>query len=75
MSDHDNRMPLAELEMARTILKNLSSEKYKDRNTLFLKPFDLAEVPGYLELVGEPLDLQTVPVIFFHLQRAIIPKL
>eukprot|EP00977_Amphora_coffeiformis_P006566 scaffold1404_cov166-Amphora_coffeaeformis.AAC.33 len=49
-----------ERELAKTLITNLRSEKYKDRNYLFLAPFDLSQVPGYLDVVPVPLDLQTV---------------
>ena len=49
-----------EREVAAKVLKNLQSEKYKHQNYLFLQPFDLTQVPGYLDLIAKPLDLQTV---------------
>mmetsp|Transcript_14231 Transcript_14231/g.39477 ORF Transcript_14231/g.39477 Transcript_14231/m.39477 type:complete len:1298 (-) Transcript_14231:2626-6519(-) len=49
-----------EQDIARAVLKNIKGERYKDWNYLFLTPFDLSQVPGYLEIVGKPLDLQTV---------------
>ena len=49
-----------ELELARSLLTVLRSDKYKDRNYLFLVPFALNEVPGYLDVVAKPMDLQTV---------------
>ena len=55
-------MPWTQTERAtaRKVLEVISSDKYKAYNLLFLLPFDLAQVPGYLEEVGKPLDLQTV---------------
>lgn len=49
-----------EREVAEKVLRNLQSEKYKGKNYLFLQPFDLSQVPGYLDLISEPLDMQTV---------------
>ncbi|GAX18709.1 hypothetical protein FisN_10Hh077 [Fistulifera solaris] len=49
-----------EREIAEKVLRNLQSEKYKGKNYLFLQPFDLTQVPGYLDLIPEPLDLQTM---------------
>jgi len=55
-------MPLSptEQELAQQLLSKLVSEKYKSYNYLFLQPFDLSQVPGYLDVVSKPLDLQTV---------------
>lgn len=52
--------PPQELELAKSLVAVLRSEKYKDRNYLFLDPFDLTQVPGYLDVVHKPLDLRTV---------------
>lgn len=49
-----------EREIADQVLRNLQSEKYKSKNYLFLQPFDLSQVPGYLDIIAKPLDLQTV---------------
>jgi hypothetical protein len=49
-----------EQEIARSLVTTLRSDKYKDRNYLFLAPFDITVVPGYLDVVSKPLDLQTV---------------
>lgn len=50
-----------EEKMAATkVIDVLRSDKYKKLNALFLVPFDLAQVPGYLDIVSKPLDLQTV---------------
>ena len=49
-----------ELEMAQTVLRLLQSVKYKDRNYLFLEPFDVNDVPGYLDVCQKVMDLRTV---------------
>ena len=49
-----------EQEVAKSLVTIIRSEKYKDRNYLFLEPFDLSQVPGYLDVVPKPLDLRTV---------------
>lgn len=47
-------------EVARKVLEVIRSDKYKAKNYLFLAPFDMSQVPGYLELVGQPIDLATI---------------
>lgn len=47
-------------EIARKVLQALQSEKYKQKSFLFLEPFDTSQTPGYLEMIGKPLDLQTI---------------
>lgn len=49
-----------DLEVAKTVLNNLMSDKYKDTNYLFVQPFDLEQVPGYMDVVDKKLDLETV---------------
>lgn len=51
---------LRERTLADKVLTVLRSEKYKSKNYLFLVPFDLSQVPGYVEQVGQPLDMKTV---------------
>ena len=50
----------AERQIADKVLTAIRSEKYKSKNYLFLEPFDLAQVPGYVEKIGEPLDLRLI---------------
>lgn len=62
-------MPFAteqERDVADKVLKVLLSEKYKPKNYLFLEPFDLNEVPDYLETVGKPLDLRSISERFYQ---------
>lgn len=42
------------------VCKNLKSEKYKKYNQLFLDPFPLESVPGYLDVVDKKLDITTL---------------
>lgn len=49
-----------EREIAEKVILVLQSDKYKSKNYLFLAPFDLSQVPGYLDVVEKPMDLQTV---------------
>jgi hypothetical protein len=55
-------MPLSATEeaLAQKLLTTIRSEKYKSWNYLFQQPFDISQVPGYAEIVGKPLDLETV---------------
>lgn len=55
-------MPLTDAELfeARAAIGELRDGRYKDKMYLFLEPFSVAEVPGYLEVVAKPLDLATV---------------
>jgi Bromodomain len=53
-----------EREIAEKVLATIRSEKYKARNYLFLEPFDLSQVPGYLDKVEKPLDLLTISNTF-----------
>jgi Bromodomain len=43
----------------------IHSEKYKNKNLLFIEPFDINEVPDYLERVGPPMDLRTIANRFY----------
>lgn len=57
------QMPFAsaqDRQVAEKVINTLLSEKYKGKNYLFLEPFDINDVPGYLESVGKPLDLRTI---------------
>jgi hypothetical protein len=36
------------------------SERYKDKNYLFLHPFDLSQTPGYTDVVQKLMDLGTL---------------
>ena len=49
-----------ERQIAEKVLAALRSDKYKGKNDLFLAPFDINQVPGYLEKVGPPMDLHTI---------------
>ena len=53
-------MPQADLAKCRQIVKNLMSEKYKKYNQLFIEPFPLESVPGYLDVVDKKLDIKTL---------------
>lgn len=56
-------MPFAnqqEKAVAEKVLAAVRSDKFKSKNYLFQQPFALDQVPGYLEEVGKPLDLQTI---------------
>ena len=62
-SSSSSSMPFAtpqEKAIAEKVLATVSSAKYKGKNYLFLEPFALDQVPGYLEEVGKPLDLRTI---------------
>jgi Bromodomain len=49
-----------DLEKCRQVVKNLMSEKYKKYNQLFIEPFPLESVPGYLDVVDKKLDIKTL---------------
>ena len=49
-----------DLEACRNVVKLLTSPKHKNKNHLFLLPFDLAQVPGYMDVVTKVMDLQTL---------------
>jgi hypothetical protein len=50
-----------ERSIAEKVLETIRSDKYKSKVYLFLEPFDINQVPGYLEKVGRhPIDLQTI---------------
>lgn len=53
-------MPPEDLEKCRQVVKNLMSEKYKKYNQLFIEPFPLESVPGYLDVVDKKLDIKTL---------------
>lgn len=38
----------------------VTSDKYKDKNYLFLAPFDLSQTPGYLDVVPKLMDIGTL---------------
>ncbi len=47
-------------ELCRNAVRNLTQEKYSANNLLFLDPFDLKEVPGYMDKVEKVMDLSTL---------------
>ena len=53
-------MSAEDVDMCRSTLKTLTSDKYKDKNYLFLHPFDLSQTPGYLDVVKKVMDLSTL---------------
>lgn len=53
-------MPQSDMEICRQVAKALMSDKYKDKNYLFLHPFDLSQTPGYLDVVTKVMDLNTL---------------
>ena len=51
----------AEFSIADTLLNILlHSDKYQNKNILFIEPFDINEVPDYLQVIGPPIDLRTI---------------
>jgi hypothetical protein len=46
--------------ICRHVVTALTSDKYKDKNFLFLAPFDLSQTPGYLDVVPKLMDLGTL---------------
>ena len=44
----------------RHVVTALMSDKYKDKNFLFIAPFDLSQTPGYLDVVPKLMDLATL---------------
>jgi hypothetical protein len=46
-----------DLELCRNVVLDL---KKMDKNGLFLNPFDLAETPGYMDVVTKVMDLSTL---------------
>ena len=59
-SDSDGGMTVSDVETCRALIKTLTSEKYKDKNYLFLEPFDLSQTPGYMDVVTKVMDLSTL---------------
>eukprot|EP00934_Nitzschia_sp_Nitz4_P000287 Nitzschia sp. Nitz4//scaffold113_size70149//60961//64974//NITZ4_005963-RA/size70149-augustus-gene-0.97-mRNA-1//-1//CDS//3329533380//287//frame0 len=53
-------MSAADKDICRQVVAALSSDKYKDKNQLFLYPFDLSQTPGYLDVVTKVMDLSTL---------------
>ncbi|CAB9496173.1 Bromodomain-containing factor 1 [Seminavis robusta] len=53
-------MSQEDLDKCRQVAKNLMSEKYKKYNQLFIEPFPLDSVPGYLDVVDKKLDIKTL---------------
>jgi endonuclease III len=47
-------------QLCRNAVRNLTQGKYAANNHLFLDPFDLKEVPGYMEKVEKVMDLSTL---------------
>lgn len=60
MTTIDAGMPQRELQLCRDVVLNLSSDKHEDNNYLFLRPFDLTETPGYMEVVTKVMSLSTL---------------
>jgi Bromodomain len=61
MSSAASSITQEEYVVAEMVLQILiHSEKYKNKNLLFIEPFDINEVPDYLERVGPPMDLRTI---------------
>lgn len=52
-------MSLLDVELCRGALRQLMSSKYP-QNGVFLQPFDLYQVPGYLDVCPKVMDLQTL---------------
>jgi len=46
--------------ICRQVVTALTSDKYKDKNVLFLAPFDLSVTPGYRDVVPKLMDLGTL---------------
>ena len=56
-----------EYTMADTILNILlHSDKYQNKNILFIEPFDINEVPDYLQVIGPPIDIRTIANRFYN---------
>ncbi len=53
-------MSAEDMELCRQTISILLSPKYKDKSLLFRDPFDLSQVPGYLEICQRQLDISTV---------------
>ena len=53
-------MSAEDVEICRSAVKTLKSDKYKDKNYLFLEPFDLNQTPGYMDVVEKVMDLSTL---------------
>jgi cell division septation protein DedD len=53
-------MPPEVVELCRGVVNTLMSERYKDKNYLFLHPFDLSQTPGYTDVVQKLMDLGTL---------------
>ena len=49
-----------DLNLLRGVVKTITSERYKDKNYVFLHPFDLSQTPGYLDVVKNTMDLETL---------------
>jgi hypothetical protein len=53
-------MSAEDMEICRRTISILLSPKYKDKSLLFRDPFDLSQVPGYLDICQRQLDISTV---------------
>jgi len=49
-----------DMELCRSAVHSLASEKLKDHNYLFLEPFDIQDTPGYDLVVERVMDLGTL---------------
>ena len=53
-------MAADDANLCRNVVKTLTSDRYKDKNYLFLLPFDLSQTPGYMDVVEKVMDLSTL---------------
>ncbi|MGK3757600.1 MAG: hypothetical protein ACI8RD_009914 [Bacillariaceae sp.] len=55
-------MTQQDLELCRGLVKVLKSGKNSKFSQMFLNPFDVSHVPGYLDICGRVMDLSTLEV-------------
>ena len=53
-------MAADDTNLCRNVVKTLTSDRYKDKNYLFLLPFDLSQTPGYMDVVEKVMHLSTL---------------
>lgn len=49
-----------DVEICRSFIKTLQAEKNRNYNSVFLHPFDLNQVPGYLDVCPKAMDMSTL---------------
>jgi hypothetical protein len=53
-------MQAEDVDICRNVIETLTAERYKDKNYVFLQPFDLTQTPGYLDVVPKVMDMETL---------------